>query len=177
MSVLVNDLLDYTRVRSGHGLSVSLATCDLRRICEELIDALGAANPQQQFHAELVGDLVMQADEKRLEQLLANLLSNAAQHGGPDNPVTLAARGDVDTISLAVKNLGHPIPPSLLPTIFEPLVQGAQMEGGTDLSRGSIGLGLFIVREIVRGHQGTIDVESSEGDGTTFSVKLPRTAG
>lgn len=175
MSVLINDLLDYTRTRSGHGLTVSRSTCDLRRICEEAMDAAGATNPQQQFTADLVGDLVLQADEKRIEQLLSNLLNNAVQHGGQGAPVSLAAHGDADAVFVSVKNLGRPIPPASLKTIFEPLVQGSQTESETDLARGSIGLGLFIVREIVRGHKGTIDVASSEASGTMFTVRLPRT--
>jgi signal transduction histidine kinase len=123
---------------------------------------------------DLVGDLVLQADEKRLEQVLSNLLNNAVQHGDREAPVALTAHGGADTVFLSVKNMGRPIEPELLPTIFEPLVQGAEAEGGTDRAQNSIGLGLFIVREIVRGHEGTIDVESSEARGTVFTVKLPR---
>ena len=174
MTGLINDLLDYTQTRSGHGLTVTPLTCDLRRACEESIDAMQATYPQQQFAADLVGDLVLQADEKRLEQVLSNLLNNAVQHGDGEAPVSLTAHGDADTLFLSVKNMGRPIEPELLPTIFEPLVQGAEAEGGTDRAQSSIGLGLFIVREIVRGHEGTIDVESSEARGTVFTVKLPR---
>jgi signal transduction histidine kinase len=174
MTGLINDLLDYTQTRSGHGLTVTPLTCDLRRACAESIDAMQATYPQQQFVVDLVGDLVLQADEKRLEQVLSNLLNNAVQHGDGEAPVSLTAHGDADTIFLSVKNMGRPIEPELLPTIFEPLVQGAEAEGGTDRAQSSIGLGLFIVREIVRGHEGTIDVESSEARGTVFTVKLPR---
>jgi signal transduction histidine kinase len=175
MRGLINDLLDYTRTRSGHGLTVSRSTCDLRRICEESIDAVRATNPQQQIATDLVGDLVLQADEKRLEQVLSNLLNNAVQHGVRGALVSLAAHGDANTVFVSVKNLGRPIRRASLPTIFEPLVQGSEAEGETDRARGSIGLGLFIVREIVRGHKGTIDVESSEASGTVFTVRLPRT--
>jgi signal transduction histidine kinase len=170
MTGLINDLLDYTQTRSGHGLTVTPARCDLRRTCEESIDAMQATYPQQQFAVDLVGDLVLQADEKRLEQVLSNLLNNAVQHGDRGAPVSLTAHGDADTVFFSVKNLGRPIQPELVPTIFEPLVQGFE----ADRSQSSIGLGLFIVREIVRGHEGTIDVESSEARGTVFTVELPR---
>lgn len=174
MRGLVNDLLDYTSTRSGHGLTVNRAACDLRRICEESIDAARTTHPQQRFTAELDGDLLVQADEKRLEQVLGNLLNNAVQHGLPGSPVSLTAHGDADTVFVSVKNLGPPIQPALLPTIFQPLVQAPHAQGEAGQADHSIGLGLFIVREIVRGHQGSIDVASTEAGGTVFTVRLPR---
>jgi hypothetical protein len=174
ISGLVSDLLDYTRTRSGSGLTVSRATCDLRRICEESAAAIKAAFPRQHFAFDLAGDLVLHADQKRLEQVLSNLLNNAVQHGRPGAPVSLAAHADADSVYVSVKNLGRPIRPESLPTIFEPLVQSLEKEGEADGVQSSIGLGLFIVREIVRGHNGTIDVESSEASGTVFTVRLPR---
>ena len=174
MRGLVNDLLDYTCTRSGHGLTVSHGACDLRKICEESIDAARTTHPQQNFTAELGDDLFVQADEKRLEQMLGNLLNNAAQHGLRGSPVWVMAYGDADAVFVSVKNLGRPIPPESTATIFEPLVQGSSAAGETDRTHNSIGLGLFIVREIVRGHQGSIDVVSTEAGGTVFTVRLPR---
>jgi signal transduction histidine kinase len=175
MGHLINDLLDYTQTRSGNGLTVRPSTCDLRKVCEESLDAMRATYPDQTFAADLVGDLVVQADKERLDQVLANLLSNAVQHGVREgSPVLLEAHGEADRVVLSVKNMGPPIEPHMLPTIFEPLVQGSASEGDPDPAHNSIGLGLFIVREIVRGHKGTIDVESSEASGTVFTVRLPR---
>ena len=174
MSGLINDLLDYTQTRSGSGLSVSRSSCDLRRICEEAVDALRATVPNQQFVSDLVGDLVLQADGQRLEQVLSNLLNNAVQHGLHGAAVSLAAHGNADSVCMSVRNLGRPIPPESLPTIFEPLVQGSDLDHPAEPGGNSIGLGLFIVREIVRGHNGTIDVESSHSNGTVFTVRLPR---
>ena len=174
MKSLINDLLDYTSTRSGHGLTVRLAACDLHTICEEAIDAARTAHPQQPFTAELAGDLVVQADEKRLEQVLSNLLNNAVQHGFRGSPIGLTAHGDADSVFVTVKNLGRPIPPESMATIFEPLVQVTVAWGEADRAHSSIGLGLFIVREIVRGHHGSIDVASFETSGTVFTVRLPR---
>ena len=77
-------------------------------------------------------------------------------------------------VVLAVHNGGTPIPREALPTIFEPLVRGARREGQPPRRAGSIGLGLYIAREIVIAHAGTIDVNSSAESGTTFTVRLPR---
>ncbi len=77
---------------------------------------------------------------------------------------------------LAVRNGGSPIPPDLLPTIFDPLVRGPSPEAEKQRQPGSIGLGLHIAREIVTAHGGTIDVTSTAQDGTAFTVRLPRHA-
>jgi signal transduction histidine kinase len=175
MTGLISDLLDYTQTRSGHGLTVSPSTCDLRKVCDEAVDAMKAAHPDREFTCSVSGDLVLQADKRRIEQALANLLNNAVQYSGSSDPISLAAEGDADTVCIRVKNLGTPISPESLPTIFEPLVQGSNAHGTRDRSASSIGLGLFIVREIVRGHRGTIDVASSQAAGTVFTVQLPRT--
>ncbi|MGQ3050826.1 MAG: sensor histidine kinase [Roseateles sp.] len=171
MRSLITSLLDYTQARSGHGLTVTRASCDLRKTCEDVIDATRAACPRQRFVADLAGDLTMAVDGNRVEQMLGNLLANAAQHGAPGGLVSLTARGGADEVVLSVRNTGQPIPQELLPTIFDPLVQGPRAAADH-----SIGLGLFIVREIVRGHQGRIDVASTQAGGTVFTVRLPRPA-
>ena len=89
--------------------------------------------------------------------------------------MTITARGEVDAVLVEVKNIGPVIPPESLQTIFDPLTQlsiGQQQEGRPSTS---IGLGLFIAREITTAHGGTIRVESNEGAGTVFTVRIPRT--
>jgi len=106
---------------------------------------------------------------------LSNLLSNAVQHGSRQSPVTLIAEGEVDAIVLKVGNSGEPIPPDALQVIFEPLVQAPSASAEMhERSKTSLGLGLFIVREIVLAHGGTISVESSVAAGTVFTIRLPR---
>ena len=89
--------------------------------------------------------------------------------------MTLSAAGEAEAINLRVKNLGNAIPPESLQVIFNPLIQLPSKEpvSGAHPSA-SIGLGLFIAREIVKGHNGTIKVESSENGGTVFIIQLPR---
>jgi signal transduction histidine kinase len=107
--------------------------------------------------------------------VLSNLLTNAVQHGDKHAPVSLRACGEEDAIVLAIANSGKPIPLDALGMIFEPLVQVPNTT--TDLNRRpktSLGLGLFIAREIVLGHHGTISVQSSADTGTVFTIRLPR---
>lgn len=176
MSRLINDLLEYTRTRLGAGIPICRTACDLGPVCEEALDLIRAGCPEQPFAQQLSGDLNLHADAARVQQALSNLLSNAVQHGDRSTPITLSARGEADAVLLQISNAGEPIPPDALQAIFEPMVQapgaGAQ---DSERSKTSLGLGLFIVREIVLGHGGTVTVDSSAVAGTVFTVRLPRT--
>jgi signal transduction histidine kinase len=115
------------------------------------------------FRFGLSGELRGSFDPARLEQVFANLLNNAVQHGAKDSPVILEAEGGRDAISVQVKNYGRAIPADALPVIFNPLVQLApQAPGPREPRPTSLGLGLFIARHIVLGHGGSLEVESSD---------------
>jgi signal transduction histidine kinase len=175
MKRLITDLLEYTRTRLGAGMPIERTLCDLGPVCEASLEDIRAGNPDQQFIQQLSGDLNLHADAARLQQALSNLLNNAVQHGSRMAPVTLAVEGGPDAIVVKVSNSGDPIPSDLLQTIFEPLVQAPNAYSGVhESSRTSLGLGLFIVREIVIAHGGTIAVESLAAAGTVFTVRLPR---
>ena len=176
MSRLITDLLEYTRTRLGAGIPVDRSDCDLGPVCEAALEDIRAGNPQQQFVQRMSGDLNLQADAARMQQVLSNLLSNAVQHGSRQSPVTLTAEGEADAIVLKVGNAGDPIPPDALQAIFEPLIQAPNASSDMhERSKTSLGLGLFIVREIVLSHAGSIAVESSMDAGTVFTIRLPRT--
>jgi len=153
MNRLITDLLEYTRTRLGAGIPIDRAACDLGPVCEASLEDIRAGNPEQQFVQRMSGDLNLAADAARMQQALSNLLSNAVQHGNRQSPVMLIVDGEADAIVLRVTNAGDPIPPEALPMIFEPLVK-APSAGSEEheRSRTSLGLGLFIVREIVIRH-------------------------
>ena len=113
-------------------------------------------------------------DAARLRQVLSNLLGNALQHGSEGGPIELSAHSDGSIVVFSVHNEGAPIPSDMLATIFDPLVRRATPESAAHRVPGSIGLGLYIVREIVLAHGGTIDVVSTRQEGTRFTVRLPR---
>ncbi len=180
---LTTDLLEYAGSRLGRGMPVQLTKADLRPVCEEAVDAARSSHPEREFMWQQEGDLTVACDVARIQQLLANLLNNAVQHGDRGQPVRLQADETGDAVVLTVTNFGTPIPASAFETIFEPLVQLPRSDAlGHDPSPGeryerhssSLGLGLFVVREIVRGHQGTIRVASSAEAGTVFTVELPK---
>ncbi|HSC64506.1 MAG TPA: HAMP domain-containing sensor histidine kinase [Caldimonas sp.] len=177
MSRLISDLLDYTRSRLGAGIPIERARCDVSLICRDAIDGMQASYPAYRFTLDTSGDLHADIDAAKLEQALGNLLANAAQHGDSSGPVALSAAGEVDAIVLKVANSGPPIPAESLRSVFEPLTQaGAGAQEPNERSQTSMGLGLFIVREIVNGHLGAITVDSSLQKGTVFSIRLPRAA-
>ncbi len=135
-----------------------------------------SGHPGRVFRFGVSGELRGLFDGARLEQVFANLLNNAVQHGAEDSPVILEAEGGREAISVRVKNYGPAIPADALQVMFNPLVQfPAQAPGAQEPRSTNLGLGLFIARHIVLGHGGTLEVESSDEDGTIFTARLPRT--
>jgi signal transduction histidine kinase len=176
ISHMITDLLEYTRSRLGRGIEVVPRAGDLGDVCQYAVDEMRIAYPSRAFDGETSGDLSANFDAGRMRQMLVNLLVNAVQHGEPGTPVTLDVRAAGPSVRLAVRNLGKPIPAESLQVIFNPLVQITAAEGESPEQRpaSSLGLGLYIAREIVTGHGGTIHVTSTEADGTSFIVEIPR---
>ena len=175
MGGLITDLLEYTRTRLGAGMPMELAECDVGAVCEDALEAIRTGFPEQQFVQTLSGDLNLRADAPRLHQALSNLLANAVQHGDRGAPITLSAAREADAVVLKVGNQGEPIAADALLVVFEPLVRAPSTAAQSqDRSKTSLGLGLFIVREIVLGHGGTITVQSAADSGTAFTIRLPR---
>jgi signal transduction histidine kinase len=174
MNGLITDLLDYTRTRLGAGIPIEAAPCDLGALCEEVLDAVIAMHPECRFELKMTGDLNIEADAPRIHQVLSNLLGNAVQYGDRVAPILTTVTGNAETVLLAVRNSGEPIPEDAIHTVFEPLVQVPQAVDASFRSKTSLGLGLFIVREIVLGHRGTIRLKSDAEFGTEFRIELPR---
>ena len=174
MGVMIKDLLEYTRTRLGRAIPISPQATSLEPICKAAVDEIRAVHPERMFRLETSGELHGQFDGERLQQVLANLLDNAVQHGTSSEPITLRAFGERDRVTVQVKNLGRPIPADQLQVIFDPLVQLVPSVGASGTAAGSLGLGLYIASEIVKMHGGTITAESSDREGTVFSACLPR---
>jgi signal transduction histidine kinase len=174
MARMIGDLLDYTRTRLGAGMPVSPARMDLAVLCRELFDEYRTAHPNRVIRFQSDGEQIDEWDVDRLRQAISNLLGNAVQHGDETASINLKVTGDTSEVVVLVHNGGPPIPPGELPRIFEPLVRGAGAEHPRRNRPGSIGLGLYIAREVARSHGGRIDVTSSQEAGTAFIMHLPR---
>jgi signal transduction histidine kinase len=175
MSSMVNDLLEYARTQLGNGMPIARRSTDVLDICKAALDDVFVAHPDCVIELEASGDLTGSFDSARLQQALTNLLTNAVQYRTTEHPIMISAFGEQNTIVLRVQNWGPVIPEDSLEAIFNPLVQLSGDEQQEGRPSTSLGLGLFIVREITEAHGGTITAESSEGSGTIFTIRLSRT--
>jgi len=171
MTRIINLLLDVTRARLGGGIPIQRRRVDLGELVRSIVDEQGLAYPSTAFELSANGPVEGIWDPDRLEQVIANLLGNAAQYGRPGSPVTLAVSATASTATITVHNTirTEPIATDLLETLFDPFRRGREQAAH---ARG-LGLGLYIVSEIVRAHGGTITATSA-ASGTDFVVVLPR---
>jgi signal transduction histidine kinase len=166
---MIGDLLDFTQARVG-GIPIHPKPLDFHEHVHRVLEEMRLAWPERTLDFHASGNGRGAWDEGRLAQVVTNLVGNALQHSPPGTPVRVTSRGEDGHVRLEVHNQGAPIPAELLPTLFEPYQRGPESGAG----RGSLGLGLFIARQIVLGHGGTLEVRSSAEDGTLFTVRLPR---
>lgn len=168
---LIDQLLDLTRSRLGGGIPVDLKRFDLNYVCRQVIDETQLTHAERPLRVDVRGDMTVVWDRDRIYQMLANLVGNAVHHGEPLSPIELRIDGGETEVVIDVANQGEPIPQAALPFIFDAFRKGRTVHPSRTEG---LGLGLFIVREIVRSHGGSIAVTSSASDGTTFRVRLPR---
>jgi signal transduction histidine kinase len=170
MSTLIGQVLDFARIRRGLGVPIDLEPANVHEICRGVVDELRVANPTREIRLELRGNGEATCDADRLAEALSNLVGNAVQHGA-DGVVDVSV-GDAEParIAIAIHNKGS-IPGDAQGSIFEPY---HREPSATEHGRKSVGLGLFIAKEIVKAHQGTISLSSTPEQGTTFTVLLER---
>ncbi|HEY2512154.1 MAG TPA: ATP-binding protein [Polyangiaceae bacterium] len=171
MVELIGTLLDFSAARFGQ-LPIVRAPLDLQHVATHVLDELRSAASHRALELRAEGDTRGAWDAARIAQVLSNLVGNALAHGSPHEPVRVELEGGEGRVSLRVMNRGPLIAPSDMALLFEPFRRGS---GAGERPRG-LGLGLYIVKEIVRAHEGEIRVESSDERGTVFTVDLPRGA-
>ena len=175
MGSMVKDLLEYAKVQlGGNAMPLNFSLVSVGNVCQAAIDDASAAHPDCAFELETTGDLRAEVDADRLQQVFSNLLNNAAQYRSGAESIKISADGDTSAITVKVRNLGPAIPGQSLEAIFNPLVQLTVAPSQQGPASSSMGLGLFIAREITMAHKGTITAESTVLSGTTFTVVLPR---
>jgi signal transduction histidine kinase len=171
MAAMLTDLLDFTTTDLGAAMPVHPVHTGMEEICQEVLTEVRAGAPGRTFLLECSGNLEGEWDSCRLRQLLSNFLANAVRYGASDKPIKVTLRGTDGEVALAVHNEGPPIPEESLGILFDPMVRLGTRQ---DRPSGSIGLGLYICRQIALAHGGKIAVESSAENGTTFTVRLPK---
>ena len=168
---LLDDLLDFSRTQLGLGIRVTPHPANLETLCVEELDQIRAAHPGRRIELSVAGDCSGLWDARRLRQVIANLVVNALKYGLPDESVHIKLHCVDDDIRIEVRNTGTLPQTNEAGELFEPLSQGAAER--PDAGDSSLGLGLYIVKEIVRAHGGEVDARSKDGE-TVFTASLPR---
>jgi signal transduction histidine kinase len=174
IQALLSDLVDFNRTNLGVGIHIVPSEIDLESVFRDQLELLRAANPSRAMVVNVTGDVLGHWDANRIHQVLGNLVTNALKYGASDMPVSVGLMGNDTHIVFQVANHGPVIPAQFMSEMFEPRRRGPSRGEGIEIrDDGSLGLGLYITREIVLAHGGDIAVHSDEGE-TVFTVKLPR---
>ncbi len=168
---IIEELFDLSRARLGGGIPIERQAADLLAITRKTVAEFEATNPSRQIDVLPSGDLLGEWDSGRLGQVLSNLVGNALRHGSVSVPITVRLTGAENRVVAAVHNGGH-ISADIMPRLFEPFQSGV----GKRKRAEGLGLGLYIVQQIVVSHGGEVVVSSTPEEGTTFEVRLPRRA-
>ncbi|MEZ0604355.1 ATP-binding protein [Paraburkholderia sp. IW21] len=169
MARLIDDVMDFARGRLGSGIGVSIDRVDdLASALRVVVAEVREANPERVLADDIAISTPVRCDRTRVQQLLSNLLGNAMTHGAVEFPVVVKARVENGEFTLTVSNGGNAIAADALGKVFEPYWRPPTSKPG-----GGLGLGLYICKQIVSAHGGTLNVRSSVEDGTVFVARLP----
>ncbi|MFM0140095.1 GAF domain-containing sensor histidine kinase [Caballeronia grimmiae] len=169
MSQLIDDVMDFARGRLGSGIAVSIEPIDdIDERLRAVVDELKIANASREVVTEFSLSARVHCDAARIQQLLSNLLGNALTHGADNQAVVVRTVVEGTEAVISVSNGGEPIPSHMLPKVFEPYWRPPSSSPG-----GGLGLGLYICKQIVEAHGGTVAVCSSASEGTCFTARLP----
>jgi signal transduction histidine kinase len=173
LKALLDDLIDFNRTNLGLGIHIAPIGVNLAHLFLDALEQLRVSHPGHQLELEVNGDASGTWDPLRLQQVLNNLVLNALKYGTHEAPVQIVVVGTPGEVEFRVRNRGPRIEQDTLDHIFDPLVRGTGARIRSDESDGSLGLGLYIAREITVAHGGDINVRSDEIE-TVFTVRLPR---
>jgi two-component system, sensor histidine kinase and response regulator len=167
MSRMISDMLDLTKSRLGGGIAIERKPTDLRGACDQVVAEIRMGHPNAAISFSSSGETTGTYDRDRIIQLVTNLVANALEHGRAEEPIDIALEGGEQNATITVANGRAPIPREILARLFDPfrVADMAKTKG--------LGLGLFIVEQIARGHDGSVSVESND-ETTRFVVVLPR---
>jgi signal transduction histidine kinase len=168
---MIRDLLDYTQAHLGGELPVQKRVTDLTAIVRDVVDDMNAIDHGNRIELQAPDETMGGWDVDRMTQVVGNLLTNALQYSPEGTPVHVQIRRESNHIVLSVHNQGAAIPSDQLSRIFEPMRRATT--GTSNSAFRSVGLGLYIVRHLIKAHGGTVSVTSTDAEGTTFTAMLP----
>lgn len=169
MNRLLDALLDDARVQAGHALALEMQPTDLVALAQQAVAELHPSAPGRDVQVDATGPVLGIWDAVRLERVLGNLLTNAIKYSPAGGPITVRLRQEEPGWTvMEVQDHGVGIPSAELPMVFERFYQASNVAH----AQGQ-GIGLDVVRQIVSGHNGRVDIRSQEGSGTIVTVRLP----
>lgn len=168
MDAMIQNLLDASQLRAGQHLKLEFADCYLDQLLQEVVEDSSFTHGE---HFVLVADSGIKSNcsRKQIRRVIENLVTNAVKYGAPNTPITLTLQQTETQIELTIHNEGTPITPEAQSILFQQFRRTVSAEEQTGW-----GLGLFLSKNIIEAHRGTIAVESVEGKGTSFIIKLPK---
>lgn len=170
MSRLILELLDVSRIETGR-LEIRREKMRWSEFVQDVVQHHHTASKDRRFYLDLPAtSRIVHGDRDRLEQVLGNLLENAVKYSPDGSDIFVEVKEDHDRVITAIRDKGIGIPSDELGQVFERFHRGRQV---SSTNYGGLGLGLYISKQIVERHSGSIWVESREGAGTTFYFALP----
>ncbi len=170
LNQLITSLLDISRIRSGQ-LTIEPAPLDLCVLAQRVVAEI---RPSLDGHTISLScpdtPLVIEGDGLRLEQVLQNLIQNALKYSSAPEPISVAVFQVAQDVHITVTDHGIGIPPEAMSQLFQRFYRAKNVD---ERYISGMGIGLYVVKEIVRLHNGSVGVESEEGKGSTFTVRLP----
>lgn len=170
LNILLTELLDLSRLAEGQ-LEIQVQPVDIGQLLDDVATAIQSTTTRHRLILQRTIDpLVIDGDPRRLEQALVNLLNNAVKYSPDGGTITIQATHSPTELAIAIQDQGIGIPQNAIPHLFNRFYRVASDR--QHMIVGS-GIGLYVVKEIIIAHHGSITVESSEGAGTTFRIRLP----
>jgi signal transduction histidine kinase len=169
-SSLVEELLDLARMQMGRPLDLERDEADLVSLARSVLEEHAPTTEAHDLRLEAqVSALIGYWDARRLTRALANLVSNAVKYSPRGGPVIVRVRHEVDTAVVEVEDEGIGIPAAEVDRVFERFQRASNVEGRI----GGTGIGLASAKQIVESHGGSMQVQSREGSGSRFTIRLP----
>jgi len=168
---MIQELLDQSRIKAGKEQTFELKECDLEWLVKDIAYELNISHSSR-FQVVSSGKCLGLWNENRLRRAIENLATNAVKYGQEDSSITLCLEQTESLAILKVHNLGNPISQEDQSRLFQKFQRAKSAE-----SKVGWGIGLTVVKSMIEGHKGSIEVESEEGTGTTFTIILPKQTG
>ncbi|MDR4479014.1 MAG: sensor histidine kinase [Nitrospira sp.] len=168
---MIHDLLDGSRVRGGERLSLQFSECDLESLIREVVEEMTMVHGNR-FVLDSNGGFHGDWGVDGLRRAVENLIGNAVKYGASGTPIRVSLRGETASVEITVHNEGSVISDDEIPQLFEKFGRSKSAVEGTQTGWG---LGLTVVKGVVDAHRGKVRVQSAEGQGTSFTLEIPRT--